>query len=186
VKIGLKPLLILSIGINVYFIVGDVQTRLAPDSAVGQVTRHAKVDMKNNHARSSESHPVDSRPVSLAERAEVPPVEMVDCAIHETSADREMPQEAQSVESSAEQQFRQDYLMEYEQQTEYAYTQIQSILHNAEIKGTWDQSDQSELQRYTAYITPKTIEDLIMPFLNNSLNMDMQVPLDFNVFNNGS
>ena len=74
--------------------------------------------------------------------------------------------------------------MEYQQQKEYAYTQIQHILHNARLKGAWEQSDQQELQQYTAFIDDRAIEDLIMPFLNNSSNMDMQVQLDFHVFNN--
>jgi hypothetical protein len=181
--VGLKSVLILSVSLNVYYVYTSIQSGSAPDSDKGQL-----IHQPTNHLENSLPPVADAasdQQLNLPAAAETGAREdTVECEKPVNPVNLATQDDSNGMESEAQRQHRQDYLMEYEQQTEYAYTQIQYLLQNAAIKGAWDESDQQELQRYTPYITPKTLEDLIIPFLNNSSDMDMQVQLDFHAFNN--
>ena len=181
--VGLKSVLILSVCLNVYYVYTSFHTELTPDFDKRRLIHQPTNQLEKSPMPAAEATS-DQQPNLPAVTETVLHADTVECEKPVNPVSLEIQNDSNDIESEAQRQYRQDYLMEFEQQTEFAYIQIQNLLQNATIKGAWDESDQQELQQYTPYITPRTLEDLIIPFLDNSSEMDMQVQLDFHAFNN--
>lgn len=181
-------ILLLSVGFNVHFIYNDHQLNGTPQF---QNTTH----ISSNDRLNIQDQKTSTKSVSMAVRTDIVPTNSQplnlsnkDCVVDtkniETSSFKTTQVDQQNggrllsdSGSDTDSHLSQVYLDQFAQDAVEARTQIEYIIQQAELKGSWEESDRLALMEHALYIDDKIVMEILGPFFSNP-NIDMQAPFD--------